>query len=250
MASCTGLLRFLILAYMAVGMSASKQKKKKPGNKNKIRADQYFYYTHKVFFDIEIDGEAAGRITFGLYGKTVPQTVENFRALCTCEHGVGKVFKKPLCYKDSKFHRIIPEFMIQGGDFTHGTGTGGESIYNGKFDDENFRIQHNEVGLLSMANAGPDTNGSQFFITTNLTPWLDGRHVVFGMVIDGWDLVKRIESLGSADGKPKAEVIIADSGELEVLPEDNTVTEWWEDDPSIAEKQEKARKDYFANMKN
>jgi len=171
--------------------------------------------TNKVFFDIEVGGEAAGRIVFDLYGDTVPKTVENFRALCTGEKGMGKS-GKPLHYKGSKFHRVIPDFMLQGGDFTHGTGTGGESIYGSKFEDENFKLKHVQPGLLSMANAGKNTNGSQFFVTTVKTPWLDGKHVVFGAVAEGMDLVKLIEGHGSRSGTPDTTITIADSGELPI----------------------------------
>jgi len=169
----------------------------------------------QVFFDITIDGKAAGRLTFELYAKDVPKTAENFRALCTGEKGECKYSKGvPLHYKGSGFHRIIPNFMLQAGDFTAGNGTGGESIYGKKFDDENFKFKHKGVGLLSMANSGPGTNGSQFFVTTVDTPWLDGKHVVFGKCIEGLDLVKKIESYGSDSGKPKAKVVIADCGQL------------------------------------
>ena len=169
----------------------------------------------QTFFDIAIDGNDAGKIVFELFNDIAPKTAENFRALCTGEKGMGKLYQVPLHYKGSIFHRIIPNFMIQGGDFTHFTGRGGESIYGGKFEDENFDIPHDSPGLLSMANAGPDTNGSQFFITTVPTPWLNGHHVVFGKVKDGMEVVKDIEKYGSQNGIPKALCQITESGVLE-----------------------------------
>ena len=169
--------------------------------------------TSKVFFDIEIDGEKAGRIVFGLFGETVPKTAENFRALCTGEKGVGNA-GKALHFKNSVFHRIIPGFMAQGGDFTNGDGRGGESIYGARFNDENFKLKHTKPNLLSMANAGPNTNGSQFFITFKETPWLDGRHVVFGEVIEGQDIVNELEKIGTGSGSTKKKAVIVDSGEL------------------------------------
>ena len=169
--------------------------------------------TRKVFFDIEIGDQPAGRIVFGLFGDTVPRTVENFRALCTGEKGMGTQ-GKPLHFKGSIFHRIIPGFMAQGGDFTRGDGRGGESIYGAKFDDENFKLTHGKPYLLSMANSGKNTNGSQFFITFEKTGWLDGKHVVFGEVLEGQDVVKAMEAVGSRSGKTSAKVVLVDSGEL------------------------------------
>ena len=167
----------------------------------------------RVFFDISIGGKPAGRLTFELFADAVPKTAENFRALCTGEKGTG-VSGKPLSYKGSSFHRIIPDFMCQGGDFTAGNGTGGESIYGMKFKDENFNLKHDQPGLLSMANAGPNTNGSQFFITTTVTPWLDGKHVVFGVLREGKDVLQAMEACGTNSGRPTTAVAITDCGEV------------------------------------
>ena len=159
-----------------------------------------------VYFDVTIGGKAAGRITMELFDDVVPRTAENFRALCTHEKGFG--------YKGSSFHRVIPRFMIQGGDFTNHNGLGGKSIYGAKFADENFQLKHDQPFLLSMANAGPNTNSSQFFITTAATPSQDGRHEVFGKVTGGTEVVKQVEAVGSAGGKPTAKVVISNCGQL------------------------------------
>mmetsp|Transcript_10903 Transcript_10903/g.15915 ORF Transcript_10903/g.15915 Transcript_10903/m.15915 type:complete len:266 (-) Transcript_10903:180-977(-) len=172
--------------------------------------------THKTYFDITIDGRPAGRIVLGLYGNIVPKTCENFLQLCQGNAtGNGRAIK----YEGSGFHRIIPGFMVQGGDITHHNGYGGYSIYGHKFEDENFHLKHAGPGCLSMANSGSNTNSSQFFITLTKTRHLDGRHVVFGTVLEGWDTVKLMESYGTQNGKPTKRIVISKAGVLPVEEE-------------------------------
>ena len=170
--------------------------------------------TDKTFFDIEIDGSPAGQIVMGLYGEVVPRTVENFAVLCEGSAG-DDAQGIPMWYQGSKFHRIIPDFMAQGGDFTAGDGTGGESIYGPTFDDENFDLSFTKPYLLAMANAGPNTNGSQFFITFEVTPWLNDHYVIFGEVLEGKDVVDKLEAIGTQSGAPSATAIIAKSGRVQ-----------------------------------
>lgn len=169
--------------------------------------------TTKVYMDVAIAGREEGRVVIGLFGNLVPKTSENFRALCTGERGQSPTSGAQLSYEGCTFHRIIPDFMCQGGDFTRGNGTGGESVYGSRFEDENFRVKHSCVGVVSMANAGPNTNGSQFFICTKPQPFLDQRHVVFGRVVEGLDVLSRMERCGTSGGSVKRDVRIIRCGE-------------------------------------
>ncbi|TRY61340.1 hypothetical protein TCAL_08412 [Tigriopus californicus] len=183
---------------------------KRPASENENKSDEPKdkkpRKNPQVYFDIKIGNSMVGRIIMQLRADVCPRTAENFRCLCTNEKGFG--------YQGSTFHRVIPGFMLQGGDFTNNNGTGGKSIYGQKFADENFILKHVGPGTLSMANSGPGTNGSQFFLTTDKTDWLDGKHVVFGSVISGMNVVRKVEKFGTKSGKPTEKIIIANSGEL------------------------------------
>uniref|UniRef100_A0A646QDQ8 Peptidyl-prolyl cis-trans isomerase n=1 Tax=Hemiscolopendra marginata TaxID=943146 RepID=A0A646QDQ8_9MYRI len=195
----------LVILVIVLNLVQSEEKKKGP----KV--------TDKVWFDIKIGDEAVGRITIGLFGKTVPKTVKNFVELSKKHLTEPSSDGTLVGYKGSIFHRVIKDFMIQGGDFTNKDGTGGRSIYGDRFADENFKLKHYGAGWLSMANAGKDTNGSQFFITVKKTPWLDGRHVVFGKILEGMAIIRKIEKT-KTDGRdrPSADVTIVDSGHIAV----------------------------------
>ena len=219
-----GLAAFGITQVLGNQMNAPSEEDIEEGEAIKPQAE----ITHRVFFDMDINSRPAGRIVMGLYGNVVPKTVENFAQLCD-GNKVDPRSGKRLAYAGSSFHRVIPNFMLQGGDFTAHNGTGGVSIYGMKFEDENFKLKHSGPGVLSMANSGRNTNGSQFFICTQKTGWLDGKHVVFGVVQEGFDIVKRIESYGSSSGRPSAKISVRNAG---LLPKE----EEEEDKPSSNQK--------------
>ncbi|CAF1711385.1 BnaC03g65620D [Brassica napus] len=203
----------LLLAAFTIFLVLALSHTRKDEEEEKQVAEDY-QVTHRVFLDIDIEGQRLGRIVIGLYGNVVPKTVENFRALCTGEKGKASS-GKPLHYKGTQFHRIVSGFVVQGGDIIHGDGKGSESTYGGTFPDENFKVKHSHAGVVAMGNTGPDSNGSQFFITTIKATWLEGEHVVFGKVIQGMDNVFAIEGgSGTCSGKPRKKVVIADSGEI------------------------------------
>ncbi|CAG0883922.1 unnamed protein product [Darwinula stevensoni] len=202
---CLGLRSFAVVSSPCYGSSGSTQANTRV-NETSTGQSKMSKGNPKCYFDITADGQPVGRIIMEIRADVVPKTAENFRALCTGEKGFG--------YKGSTFHRVIPNFMCQGGDFTNHNGTGGKSIYGTKFEDENFTLKHTGPGILSMANAGPNTNGSQFFLTTVKTAWLDNKHVVFGSVVEGMDVVKKVETYGSQSGKTSKKIVVADCGQL------------------------------------
>jgi len=181
----------------------------------------------KVFMDIKIEGQPKGRLVIELYSDKVPKTAENFRRLCIGDAGLAKSLRVPLHYKGTPFHRIVPGFMCQGGDITRRNGMGGESIYGPQFEDENFKVPHNKVGTVSMANRGPNTNGSQFFITTKVCNQLNGGYVAFGQLIEGFDLLEEMEACGTKtdQGTPTKKIIISNCGELKPEPETKSETQ-------------------------
>ncbi|CCH60143.1 hypothetical protein TBLA_0C03400 [Henningerozyma blattae CBS 6284] len=207
------LIQFL-LSFLAITTSLTFAKGNKAKAQGKVATSNAEpVITDKVYFDIQHGKKSVGRIVMGLYGEVVPKTAKNFYELATSDD-------PDMGFINSIFHRVIPQFMIQGGDFTHGTGTGGKSIYGNMFADENFSIKHDKPGRLSMANRGKDTNGSQFFITTVPTPWLDGRHVVFGEVLEGMDVVHYIENVPTdRSDKPRETIKIVKCGALDIVKE-------------------------------
>mmetsp|Transcript_1382 Transcript_1382/g.2615 ORF Transcript_1382/g.2615 Transcript_1382/m.2615 type:complete len:375 (-) Transcript_1382:291-1415(-) len=214
----SGSVRYSVRIANCGQLKSTKRKKpvtdEKEGGEKKAKTPKS--KTPRVYFKVRIGGKKRGKIVFKLYYEDAPKTCENFRALCTGEKGLGQKTKKPLHYKGSKFHRVIKDFMCQGGDFSNHNGTGGESIYGGRFDDEPFTRKHTKPGLLSMANSGKNTNGSQFFITTKETPWLDGKHVVFGEVESGMEVVREMEYTPVGEkNKPESDIIIYDCGEMD-----------------------------------
>lgn len=180
--------------------------------------------THRVWFEVLINETQKVKIVFGLFGNVAPKAVENFTTLASCKPGkTAPVSGKHACYKGTTFHRVIPDFMVQGGDYTVGDGTGGESIWGGRFADESTELKFNRPMMLAMSNSGKDSNGSQFFITTVKTQWLDGKNVIFGMVLEGERGMRKIEKTGTYGGKPKSVSKIVDCGVAPLEPEDMKV---------------------------